>query len=231
MTSAMLKANARELIKANAPKLFFVAAIYLIIITFLSELQFRLPAPINIYEELRTGIITIQQFSDSIRSNGLLLALLLEIMSPTITIGFKAYCLKTVRKQEADYKDLLTGFSIFLKVISLSIITSILITLWSFLFFFPGIAAYYRYRLAYYILLDDPSKSVMKCISESKHLMRGKKVELFLIDLSFFPWNILNILVLSYIIPIFPIVSIWLTPYYGLSQATYYENIIKQVAV
>ena len=231
MTPAQLKSASRDLIRVNTPKIFIVGLVYIIITTFISELQFRLPAPITIYEQLRLGYITIDQFSESIRTSGLILSLSLGIMLPSVSIGFKSYCLKLTRKLDGDYKDLLTGFSMFLKVISLSITTTVLVMFWTMIFVFPGIIAYYKYRQAYYILLDDPAKSVMHCIHESKRLMNGKKMELLLVDLSFLGWYVLNIIVLSFIIPIFPVFSIWITPYYGLTQAAFYNNLLKEVTV
>ena len=231
MTSVQLKSESREFIRLNAPKLLLVGIVYLIVLTLISELQFRLPAPVSIYEQLRLGYITIEQFSNSIRRYGLLLALILGLMLPTISTGYKYYCLKITRKQDGDYKDLLTGLYLFNKVISISVITTVIIFFWSLLFIVPGIIAAYKYRQVYYILLDDPSKSPMHCINESKHLMHGKKLELFLIDISFIFWYILNVFIMSFVIPIFPVVSIWLTPYYGLTQASYYNYLIKEVTV
>ena len=127
--------------------------------------------------------------------------------------------------------DLLFGLGMFTKVISLSVVITVIVMFWSLLFIFPGIVAYYKYRQAYYILLDDPTKTIMHCMNESKQLMHGKKIDLFLLDVSFFSWYILNTLVLSFVIPVFPIISIWLTPYYGLTQATYYNNLLKEVTV
>ena len=71
----------------------------------------------------------------------------------------------------------------------------------------------------------------MHCLYESKQLMHGKKIDLFLVDVSFFGWHILNLVFLSYIIPVFPIISVWLTPYYGLTQAIYYDSLLKEVTV
>jgi len=231
MTSVELKMNSRQLIRANMPKLILVGLVYIVVTAFISELQFRLPAPVGIYQQLRLGQITIEQFYNSFRTYGLLLSLMLGLMLPAVSIGYKNYCLKIVRKQDGDYKDLLFGLGMFTKVISLSVVITVIVMFWSLLFFIPGIIAYYKYRQAYYILLDDPSKGIIHCIYESRHIMNGKKIELFLVDLSFLSWYILNTLVLSFVIPVFPIVSIWLTPYYGLTQATYYNNLLKEIAV
>lgn len=90
----------------------------------------------------------------------------------------------------------------------------IFIALWSLLLVVPGIIAAYRYRMALFLLLDNPEKSALACISESKRMMTGRKAELFVMDLSFIGW---------YILEIIPFVSIWVTPYTQLSYVIYYE--------
>ena len=230
MTSSMLKHDARTIIFANVPTIIFISVLYIIIAAIISNISIRLPASDNVFFLLRTGRIDFEQFISSIRIGGLVLAFLLSIMLPTVAIGYNYYCLKLIRKQEGDYKDLLTGFGMFTKVVLLSLVITVLTFLWALLFFFPGLVAHYKYRQAYFILLDDPSKGVMQCINESKGLMYGRKLDLFLIDLSFIGWHFLNTFVLSFVIPFFPIVSVWLTPYYGLTQAGYYDYILKQIA-
>jgi uncharacterized membrane protein len=229
MTSSFLKANARELIRVNMPKLIIVGIVYIIAITIVSTIQSRLSMPAGHFNDLMLGNITIEQYFDSISTFGIFLATILGLMLPTITIGYDYYCIKITRKLEGDYKDLQIGFSMFIKVISISFLSSLFIMLWALLFIAPGIAAYYRYRQAYYILLDDPTKSAMDCIRESKLLMNGKKLDLFLIDISFLGWVMLSVTV--QLITIFPIVSIWLTPYYGLTLAAYYNGLIKNATV
>ena len=226
MSSSILKADARALIKANAPKIILVGIVYLVVTTFITQLQSHLPAPANIYPQFHANEISAEQFFASFRPHGILLALLLGLMLPTISTGYNYYCLKITRAQDADYKDLLRGLNMFLKVIALSIVSSFFVMLWSFLFVIPGIIAIYRYRQAYFILLDDPTKGVLQCITESKYLMHGRKIDLFLIDLSFIGWNMLSLLVLLFIIPFFPIVRIWLAPYYTLVLANYYNQLI-----
>lgn len=85
----------------------------------------------------------------------------------------------------------------------MTILTGIFIFLWSLLLIIPGIIAAYRYRMALYLLLDNPNMSVYQCIRESKRMMVGHKAELFVLDLSFLGWYILSAV---------PFVSIWVTP-------------------
>lgn len=49
-------------------------------------------------------------------------------------------------------------------------------------------AVSYRYCLAEYYLLDDPSRTARACITLSKRAMRGWKMERFTLDFSFVGW-------------------------------------------
>ena len=238
MTGRELKANARAFMKENAPKLFFISILFIIIVSVMAELQFRLPETLAAYqriiERLSAGEVPdAGLFLTNFRPGGVVLAFLLFLLRPVVDFGYLSYCLKITRGEKGEYKDILNGFQFFGKVLLLSIVMTILITLWSFLFLFPGIAAYYRYRQAYYILLDSPDKEIMQCIRESKQLMMGNKLDLFLIDLSFIGWYVLDIIVIL-VIPLpfsLPLVSIWLTPYMGLTLAKYYDTLINRLVV
>ena len=237
MTGAELKAGARKLIFENSPRLLLISLLYLVIVTVVSWLAARLPGSINledIYARLASGetpgpgvIYT------NFRPTGAFLAILLYMVTPVFDVGFTSFCMKTRRAQDTEVKDLLNGFLFFTKVLSVFIITTVLIFLWSMLLFIPGIIASYRYRLAYYILIDDPGKGALQCINESKLLMEGKKLDLLTIDISFIGWYILD-LVVVFLIPspiALPLVSIWLSPYLGLTRAGFYEDQIVKIAV
>lgn len=238
MSGAELKAGARKLIMENSPKLFLVSIIFIVIVTVLSELQFRLIGTLTTYTALRERLSSgelpnLSMLYTEFRPPGAALALVLYMLNPVIEIGFMSYCLKTTRAIAGDVKDVLNGFQYFIKVILLSIMIAILVFLWSMLFLFPGIVASYRYRQAYYILLDAPEKGVMQCIRESKQLMAGSKLDLFLVDLSFIGWFFLDVIVVLLIPAPFaiPVVSIWLTPYIGLTHAGFYERLLNRAVI
>jgi uncharacterized membrane protein len=233
---SILKADARNLIFKNAPRLLLISLVFVVLTTAVSWLSFRLPGNINMQDinsrlasgELPGfGII----FTD-FRPTGVFLALLLLLLQPVLDVGFMSFCIKTNRLQNTEYKDLFNGFLFFIKIVSIFIITVFFIFLWSLLLFIPGIVASYRYRLAYYILLDDPNKGAMQCINESKLLMHGHKSDLFLLDLSFFGWYMLDFIVIL-LTPLpfaAPIVSIWLAPYIGLCRAAFYDDNVENIA-
>jgi len=222
----------------RAPKIIFVSILFIIATTVMSQFEVRLTGIYAAYQKYYEQILNGQMPDFSLYFSyfnpaGAVLSLLLYLLQPVIEIGMVSYCLKTTRGAVGDYKDLLDGFLFFGKILLIFIITTVLTFLWSLLFLFPGIAAHYRYRQSYYILLDDPDKSALQCIRESKRIMRGNKVDLFLLDFSFIGWYLLDFLVVFLIpspIPL-PIVYIWLNPYMGLSRAAFYNQLLSRLAV
>ena len=238
MPFPLLKSDARNLMRDNSPKIIFVSIIFIFLSEIMSELQFRLPGTSSAYEQylqrLAAGELqNIGTIYSYLRPSGVPLAFLLWLLSSVLDVGFKSYCLKITRRQNGEYKDLFDGFLVVWKILLIRILTIVLVALWSLLFIIPGIVAFYRYRQAWYILLDDPQKSALQCISESKRLMQGRKLDLFLLDLSFIGWSFLNYLILL-LLPLpfsLPIVMIWLAPYYGLTCAAYYNQLTNLLAV
>lgn len=117
-----------------------------------------------------------------------LLSALLSMMVMMVSTGIIIYVISEARYHKGSFGNLLDGLPILLRVVWYQIISTVLISLWSMLFIIPGIIASYRYRQGLYILLDHPEMSVMECIRASKHMMDGHKMELLIIDLSFFGW-------------------------------------------
>lgn len=90
--------------------------------------------------------------------------------------------------------------------IALSALKSIYIFLWSLLFIIPGIVKSYSYALAEYISRENPEKTATECLDESRQIMEGHKMDLFLFDLSFIGWELLTALTCG-------ILSIYVLPY------------------
>lgn len=146
--------------------------------------------------------------------------MLMQILRSIVGAGFILFLLNTIRNAGACLGNLLDGFGFFLKILLLNILEYIFITLWSLLLIFPGFIAAYRYRMAIYLLVDDPSRSPMECLRLSKAMMKGHKWELFVLDLSFIGWGFLAMLpVIGYA------VQIWTVPYMSMTRALYYEKL------
>lgn len=86
------------------------------------------------------------------------------------------------------------------KTTGLIIVTAILITLWSLLLIIPGIIKTYSYSQALNLMKDDPSISIMDALDQSRELMKGKKWNYFLLQLSFIWWYILPFAIYTLIV-------------------------------
>ena len=229
-TPAMLKRRSADLIRVSQPKAIYVAAIYLLISFVLTELSGRILG-------VNMSITKLQQYMNHIESGnldnalallqtmspstgGLAINLLLETALTVVFAGFNIYLINLVRGTEASYGNILDGFGIWLKVILLSVLKTVFVSLWSLLLVIPGIIAAISYSMALYILIDDPSKGVRQCLKESKQMMRGHKMEFFLLEFSFIGWMLLSTFgYVGYVI------QIWTLPYMNLCYIMFYENL------
>jgi uncharacterized membrane protein len=139
------------------------------------------------------------------------------IISIVLGVGLMDYMLQISRRRAAGVGTLFDGFGIFWKALWINILMYIFVLLWSLLLIVPGIIAIYRYRLAIYIMLDHPEYSALQCIRESKRMMRGRKGELFVLDLSFLGWYLLGAI---------PVAMVWVLPYTSITYANYYNALL-----
>lgn len=151
-------------------------------------------------------------------------SILTLLVSTVLQAGKSIYHLGIRQGREMPYSTLFDAFSLAGRVIVLSILEGIFITLWSFLFFIPGIIAAYRYRFALYNMLENPQLSPLEAISMSKAQTYGFKMDLFVLDLSFLGWILLNGLT-------FGVLTIWVAPYMAQSDVGFFQAIKAQKGI
>ena len=64
--------------------------------------------------------------------------------------------------------------------------------LWSLLFVVPGIIKHYEYLMIPYILAENPGMDRREAFAISKRMMMGQKWNVFVLDLSFIGWRLLE---------------------------------------
>lgn len=141
---------------------------------------------------LITLVCGIIEFLGNIEHIGLAITLLIALpMSMSYTECF----LKIFNKEECQIKDIFSCFSKekYSKYMTVSLLVGIFTFLWSLLFVIPGIIKYYSYSMSQFIALEHPEMGANECIDASKSLMKGKKLDLFLLDLSFIGWGLIII--------------------------------------
>lgn len=88
--------------------------------------------------------------------------------------------------------------------------------LWTLLLIIPGIIKGYEYSMVPYILSEEPNLPPNEAISRSRSMTDGHKMDMFILDLSFWGWYILGSLFLG-------IGGIFVNPYKEATMARLYN--------
>lgn len=149
----------------------------------------------------------------------LALSIAVILFSGALALGHCKYYIDLVAENRQDEVSVIfSRFDIFLKAMGLNLFMALFIWLWSLLFIVPGIIATYRYRLAPYLMAENPGLGIREAVNMSKELMAGHKWRLFCLELSFIGWGILSALTCG-------IGDLWLQPYISAATAAFYIDL------
>lgn len=141
------------------------------------------------------------------------------LLGPVLKLGFNHTLLKVLRKEEISVSTVMARMPLFFKAIGLNLMIVLRTLLWSLpgmalsllgavaVVFVPAVGvlvmvaamvlmtvqliqATYRYRLATYIVADAPETGINAAIRRSNEVMRGRKMELFSLEISFIGWRL-----------------------------------------
>ena len=129
------------------------------------------------------------------------------LFESAVIIGYNLFNIKLMKTKTADLNVVVEGFTKqdISRVIVMSLLKYLYLFLWSLLFLIVGIVKSYSYALTEYIAINDDKLTATECITKSREIMNGHKMELFKLDLSFIWWYILCCFI--------PFIAIWLIPY------------------
>lgn len=85
----------------------------------------------------------------------------------------------------------------------------------------PGVIVSMSLFLVPYLLHDNPDLSLVDTMRLSRKMMRGHKMQLFKLSLSFIGWGLLNSLTLG-------VGVLWLMPYIMTTMAAFYQDVREQ---
>lgn len=151
--------------------------------------------------------IFVTCISTSIISMYLRNRILALIISGSFLVGICMFYLSMSRKndKEVKFSTIFNGFHTFWKSTGLFFLYMLIVLVGLLLFIIPGIIIALLYSQSFFILADNPTKSIPQCLSESAEMMKCHKFDLFVLNLSFIGWFILSIftvgLGLFYLIP------------------------------
>ncbi len=214
---AAIKQNAKGVISSTKPSPILVGLVYLAVTYVLQFLSYTVSGQYQAYmkmmEQMMAGNLDYVPQLPHPNAGSVIIGLAIFLMMMMLSAGFTIYCMNICQFRNAGFGNLFDGFAIFFKVLWLTILMGIFVWLWSLLLIIPGIIAAYRYRMALYIMIDNPQLGALDCIRASSNMMNGHKGELFVLDLSFLGWALLTA---------FPFVTIWVTPYTSVTYTNYY---------
>ncbi len=171
------------------------------------------PIAVSLIYMVITGVLS------AITQNMPAASLLSVIVTAPLAIGLNKYFIEFSKQLSPDVEVLFDGYKeSFLSSILLSLLTGLLIFLWMLLFIIPGIIKAYAYAMAPYILAENPTISITEALDESQEMMKGHKMDLFILGLSFIGWVLLGLIT-------FGIAFIWVIPYINAAQAEFYLEV------
>lgn len=99
------------------------------------------------------------------------------------------------------------------------VLYNVFVILGSLIFYIPGIIFGFSFSMAFYIINDHPEMTAMEALKESNRLMKGHKMQYFLLNLSFIGWMIVGS-------ALFGVGTLWVTAYMSTASAVFYEELI-----
>jgi len=115
-----------------------------------------------------------------------------------LEVGGRRYFIKSA--QYADNKGCFT-FAFtggnYKGILTTMLLKGIYNFLWYLLFIIPGIVKSYSYSMVPYILAENPNIGATRAIELSKKMTHGHKASMFVLDLSFIGWYLLGVLALG----------------------------------
>lgn len=166
------------------------------------------------------------------------------VFNGVLQLGQALYVLTYLRNRSTEPSAIFESFSFYFKAFKISIFQTLICTMWAMLFVIPGIIAAYGFRQSYFIIADDPSKGSLQCMAESKLRMTGNKMNLFRLDLTYFPYIFIGYFIqnMIYYVPsidfsslqgtiialVASIPFVWATAKWSLGEAAFYELMISR---
>ena len=235
MDRSTVKAQAKAIVLDRRKPILIASALFLALALLLSYLSMRLQLPpadkFSMLSESITNLILQGDYEAAYNLAGSfqpsflesLISAVLSYLLEILAFGYLLLLYRAVHGQEPSPGMLLDGFSLWLKVLLVALISRLVVTLGLWAFLIPGILVFYSYRMAPYLLASHPDYGVVDSLRESRQRMHGHRIELFLLDLSFLGWLLLSL------VPILGLLAaIRVLPYWNCSCIVMYDAIFSE---
>lgn len=143
------------------------------------------------------------------------------IIGGVLQLGYAQFLLKQHDGKETEFNDLFSQFDRFGAGFAQLFLRELYTLLWGLLFIIPGIIKSLSYAMTPFIMADHPELTASQAIEASKEMMEGHKMDLFILELTFFGWDLLCALTLN-------LGYIALNPYENAAYAAFYRQLLSE---
>ena len=141
------------------------------------------------------------------------------IVTPAFSISIIRVYQELARNgKKPEAKDAFAGFDDFWTGFKALFLVGLFTFLWSLLFVIPGIIKSFSYSQTMMIVAENKGIGAREAINRSKAMMDGRKMDYFVLGLSFIGWGLLCCITLG-------IASIWVGPYIQATMVNFYNDI------
>lgn len=141
------------------------------------------------------------------------------LVAGPLSVGQATIYMKNTDHEKPGFLDLFSSFKEnFGETFLLGIVKGIFIFLWSMLFIIPGIIKCYSYAITEYLMARETDLTAMEAIQKSRALMKGNKMRLFLLQMSFIGWILLVIVSLG-------LAAFYVVPYMNTAKTEFFNDI------
>ncbi|MCR5734618.1 MAG: DUF975 family protein [Lachnospiraceae bacterium] len=141
------------------------------------------------------------------------------LVLPAVGFGWLLICLRVTYGEEPSVNTLFEPFKDnYPKVLVTSLLVGLFTFLWSLLLIVPGVIMGIAYSQSLLILAENPDMEPMDCIRASKDMMMGRKMDYFVLMLSFIPWFLLVAITCG-------LAALYVGPYASLTEINFYHRI------
>lgn len=214
-TNTEYRVSGRELTKGKILNIFLVGLIFSIVLGIVTGIGQAFGPTIDQN--------TLQVIDPGVPALNFLFSVIALLVSGYVTYGFTKMMIGVTKNEQPDIEKVLTS-SIKdqpIKAPLLMFITNVFLALWTLLFIIPGIIKSYSYAMTSFLLVNEPNIQPVDAITKSRKIMDGKKMQLFLLDLSYVGWYILSLFTLG-------ILSIWVSAWHQTARTLFFTDAYKQ---
>lgn len=144
------------------------------------------------------------------------------LVTPVIQVGQARYLTEN-RSGPASLGLLFSGFTRgYWNTVGVMFFMNLKVFLWSLLLIIPGIVKSYQYRFIPFLLAENPDLTADRAFEICTMMTDGEKWNIFVLDLSFFGWNLLGLL-------LFGVGVVFVDPYVKTTEAELYAAMRAKV--